>query len=113
MFDCERREPGRAFDTQTGWLVRSNLVVEGYRSLARPSTLTEELDLPEGSEVLLASFLRMKAEQDMEIGSRDALAAKQEWDAALSRYSADQAKADDQTAPVAFTFNMTRQGRRF
>lgn len=113
LFDCDRKEPGRSFDAKTGWLVRSNLVVEGYRALARPASLTEELDLPEGSEVLLATFLRMKAEQDMEIGSRDALAAKQEWESALARYSSDQAKADDQTAPVAFNFTMSRPGRRF
>ena len=111
-FQCDRAQPGRAFSLASGYLVKSNLIVEGYRSLARPTTLTEELDLPEGSEVLLASYLRMRAEQDMEIGSRDALAAKQEWSSALARYSADQTKAADRTAPSEYRFNMVRTGRR-
>lgn len=112
-FSCELSSPARIFTSLTdGIFVKSNLVVEGYRRLARPSTLTELLDLPEGSEPLMAAYLRWAAENDQDMASSEALKAKAAFDELLRKYAIDQSRTDGATRPTAYQFTPKLTGRR-
>lgn len=103
LFACERDIPGRVWSSyRAGTLVKSNLVVEGYRSLARPSTMEEELDVPETSKELIAAFLRWKAEADMEPGGQEARSQEALYTQLLHDYTVDQSRTDGDSMPHSY-----------
>ena len=111
-FNCSRAYPGRTFERKAGYVIKSNLVIEGYRRLARPATLTETLDLPEGTEGLMAAYLRWAAEADQALSSPDTDKAEAVFTTALKRYSIDQSRTDGATRPTAYQFTPALTGRR-
>ena len=117
-FTCRRTVPGILYTGTSssrsvgGWIVKSNLVIHGYRSLLKPESLTEELDLPAGSEMLLASYLRWAAENDQDSAGPDAKVAMGVFNNALARYASDQARATGDSAPFKTNFTPTLGMRR-
>ena len=112
QFEADRARPGRTFDTSSGYLVRGNLKIEGYRRLARPKTLTEELDLPRGTETLMAYYLRWAAENDQDPGSTEAARMLQLFEKSLAEYIVDQSNSDGSTRPTAYQFSPRLGARR-
>ena len=113
LFTCDRAAPGRSWvGFLDGELVKSNLTVEGYRALARPTSLTEELDLPPGSEGLVASYLRWAAENDQDISSSEAAAARRSFETALRQYAIDQSRTEGTSRVNSYQFTPTLTGRR-
>lgn len=113
-FTCERAHPGRTWiSSRPCYILKSNLVLEGYRALARPSTITEELDLPGGTEKLLEAYLLWKANDDMERGGRDAKSAEADFEKQLHKYVSDQSKSDGTSMPRGFNMKPSFFGGRY
>ena len=96
----------------TGVVIKSNLLVEGYRRLARPTSMTDVLDLPEGTESLMAAYLRFAAEADQDTASPETAKAQGAFETALQRYAIDQSRTDGATRPTAYQFTPSLTGRR-
>lgn len=113
-FSCERSHPGRTWTAgRDGYILRSNLILEGYRSLARPITLTDELDLPRGTEKLLEAYLLWKAYDDMEKGGPDSRSSETDFTNQLHKYVTDQSKSDGNSMPREFNMKPTLFGGRY
>ena len=105
-FTLERGAPGRLISGRPeGYLLKSNLLVEGYRKLALPTSMTDELDVPDGAEDLIASFLRARAESDMDPDSSVAIKCNQDFETNLRRYAVEQSETQGDSMPQ--DFNMT------
>ena len=113
LFTCDRAAPGRSWaGFLDGELIKSNLTVEGYRSLARPTSMTEELDLPPGSEGLVSAYLRWAAENDQDISSSEAAVARKAFEMALRQYAIDQSRTEGTSRVSFYQFTPSLTGRR-
>lgn len=113
-FTCERAHPGRVRPGfRDGWIIKSNLILEGYRALARPTSMTDELDLPDGSEDLVASYLRWRGESDMDPDSATALKCEKDFEANLQKYSVDQSQTNGESMPHAYNMSISLSRGRF
>lgn len=113
-FSIERAMPGRSWpDYRDGQILTSNLVLEGYRALARPVALTDELDLPEGSDNILEHYFRWKAEYDSDPSGPDARACEANYLSAMSEYSIAMSRTEGDSMPTAYNMPIRLNGGRW
>lgn len=114
VFSLERSMPGRSWsDYRSGYILTSNLVLEGYRALARPITLTDELDLPEGSDNILEHYFRWKAEYDSDPSGPDARACEANYLSALNEYSIAMSSTKGDSMPTAYNMKISLTGGKW
>lgn len=104
--------PVRSFADKEATIMLSNITIEGYRAFARPTSLTEELDIPKGSETLLAAYLRWKAEADADLASAETKTAEFAFRDGLARYGVDQSAANGHSRPRHYGFTPIFGGRK-
>lgn len=85
-------------------LVKSNIIIEGYRSLVRPSRMTDTMDAPSSTKELFAAFMRWKAEEDMEPGGKEASNQEAAFSKLLHDYAVDQSRTDGASMPHFYNF---------
>lgn len=89
-FVCERAQPGRVCtDIRAGFILKSNLIIEGYRTFARPTSMTDPLDLDPGDEVLIEMYLRWRAESEMDPASSTAKTCENDFNVQLKQFVED------------------------
>lgn len=104
-FSCERDMPGLSLiGYKSCILVKSNIIIEGYRSLVRPSRMTDIMDAPSSTKELFAAFMRWKAEEDMEPGGKEASNQEAAFSKLLHDYAVDQSRTDGASMPHFYNF---------
>lgn len=109
---CQLARPVRVFSNNYATIMLSNITIEGYRTFARPTSLTEELDIPKGSETLLAAYLRWKAEADADLASAETKTAEFAFREGLERYGVDQSAANGHSRPRHYGFTPVFGGHK-
>lgn len=82
----DRIKPGRVFSPKYGRLIKSNLKVIGPSATYKPSSLTENLDVPDEWDHLIRLGLLWKAECQDGISSQDARTAKMLYSESTREY---------------------------